>query len=244
MSGISVETGSSGLWGKLRLAAIGLASVLSGYAIYYCASDSRYYLTPTGAAMIGGCAMAVAGLFFLRRLGRTLMSERPREARWLIETWACLGIPLGALSTALLITALIWIGDHLATPATLGKEQGKQLFDLIDGAITAFFATVLTSDLTSGAGAFSVSDTFKSALETSFERMRPQPERGTPAFQAVFRPSIDGRGEVGWDFAGRGARAEVLARFVQASRAAKPVPGVPPAVAPAPSAAPPSSKPP
>jgi hypothetical protein len=235
-----VETESSGLWSKLRLAAIGLTSVLGGYAIYYCASDRRYYLTPAGAAVICACVLAVAVFFLLRRLGQGLMSERPREARWLIETWACLGIPVGALSTAILITLLMWIGDHLATPAALGKEQSKQLFDLIDGAVAAFFATALTSDLTSGAGAFSVAATFRSAVEASFERLRPQPERGAPAFQAVFRPSIDGQGEVGWDFAGRGARAEVLARFIESSRAAKPVPGV----RPGPSAAPPSSKPP
>ena len=148
-------------------------------------------------------------------IGSRLLASNARLGRWLIEVWILSAIGVTALATALIIRLGLdppigWLGD----PGRLGADAVKQISSTLLGAVSAFVALAWTKDIGDAKGFFWPSTMFKAGLGAAYERLATRPPGGSKTFEAFFEDTVDGEGNLGWDFAGRRRRTEIVADWI------------------------------
>lgn len=140
--------------------------------------------------------------------GRQMMSSKPKVGRWLIEVWVLAPVIFGAAATMLILLATLQLPiEHLVLSRSFPKDDLNEIEGVIKGAIVGYVSFVLLKDVSEGGGIFSVASQFKSAIGSVVFNYEVPEE----VADAMCRDSIRGRGEVGWGFADRGPRAQILA---------------------------------
>jgi hypothetical protein len=191
------------LYGKSLPAALALAGVLVGLWMYIVGP-----LMVLGVIVLG--ILSLACLF----IGRAEIATKPKSARWMIEAWVFSPLAVAACVTSLAILALLRLdlSGFLTTQLGGAGLEAKKLDDvasILKGAVSGFFAIVLTKDLWEGKGPFSVATQFEAATRDASEKFSlTAPERVLDALMSEVAPHD---GISGWGFSARGKRAKVIA---------------------------------
>jgi hypothetical protein len=159
--------------------------------------------------------------------GRALIWSRPRPARWLIEAWVVAPLTIAACLSSLAVFALLRLDISAALKTQMGlhaidPKKIDGVADLIKGAVSGFFAIVLTKDIWEGQGPFAVATQFKAATHDVSAKLNPtlaQRASLPPNEQTRLERLIDALSNdsgpydkiTDWGFHARGRRAEVIA---------------------------------
>jgi hypothetical protein len=210
------------LFEKSVPAALALGGVLVGIWMY-----------SSGCPVIFAVATAGALSLICLAIGRAILWRLPRTGRIFIEAWIVSPLAVAACLSALATFALLKLNvseflKPYVDPHNVDPKKLDDVATMIKGAVSGFFAIVLTKDIWEGHGPFSVATQFEKAVRDAsasfnptleaFRKLTPDQKAAFPAKTRIDR-MLDVLGNAdcpfdninGWGFLARGKRAGVIA---------------------------------
>jgi hypothetical protein len=153
--------------------------------------------------------------FVVRNIGNNVMLRSPTVGRALIECWIVSAIIVTAFATA----GIAWITfsgplDFIISTKQLVPDQVKTMSTALIGAATTYVALVWTKDIGDAKGYFWPSTHFKKAMQCAYKAMSTKPNGDSQLYDALFLDDVREYGDLGWDFAARGIRVQILANYL------------------------------
>jgi hypothetical protein len=105
--------------------------------------------------------------------------------------------------------------NYLFSTATLTADESKTISGVFVGAVSTYVALVWTKDIGDAKGLFWPSTRFYSAVGKLFKRLTPRPPNTSVEYAACYLDTVEGYGDIGWDFMARFRRAKVLANYIR-----------------------------
>ena len=179
-----------------------LGGAVLGILIFACAERAGWLLIPAFVLLWAGMAVAKAAF-----------ARRPFAARVAIELWPLATTIVVAGVTLLALKATMQFGESfIAARLGLSVETAKAVAATLVAAITGFLGVVAGKAAETGEGAFSVSGTFRGAIQKAYPVRFPGAANVDAApYRAAFKADIPGIGAVGWDFSARTTRTRLFA---------------------------------
>ncbi len=185
------------LWKNVPAAIVALVGVAVAWAWY------QAFLI--AAIAVGALILIAIGAWLARRRGASLVrgeSRDPVGAVPLLEAGAAVDLAAGALASAILIVAAVWLASQ--TPQGTPEVQ-KQLLTAAAGAITALITAAFVKNVDDPRALLAnpVESEFRSAYDGCYPN-------GSTEWRAVYDPNFEG--DEGWGAGtARRKRAQALA---------------------------------
>jgi len=151
------------------------------------------------------CGWLIIALIFLivfvsMLIGKWITPKHPRAGMLLIEIWILSPICLVAASTAF----IVWLSIHSPTWFNVPQDQLKVITGVFIGAITTYFASAWTNDISKGDGYFWPTKQLKEAF------LKFKLTGDNKLVDAATADRVRDAGPQGWGIKSRWQRASIL----------------------------------